>query len=419
MDKYCSPKFKTGEELDKALLAALTCCDEATRAEAAATRAEEAAKKAEENGTVTPVASESVLYIEQELSEEQKAQARENIGAMAVGAQPDFSQNDETQPDYVKGRTHWKKVTGEDREIIPETVATISMFGYQYAAGSKAGIAEGVTYIVTWNGVEHTCVGKKGDGSTNYIGNDALYDTSKEDTGEPFCISTLYGYSKYQYSIYGEEGATVTVKVDEKQVVEWHKLERGYLPDDLGDVKCWDDLDGKPFSAESVSEEIMPATTLALKPAVGWGYATLTQEGVYYDLPVGKVCTVVWGGVEYQCEVKEFVYQSGGSGGVIMASALGNVDIMYAEYPPHNNEPFGIVCVIDRDGNRVTDFMAQSELESVTVAIRHDEEVVNHLDEMFLPESVGSVVLRSSTPGSSKKFKLTINDSGTISIVEV
>ena len=41
------------------------------------------------------------------------------------------------------------------------------------------------------------------------------------------------------------------------------------------------------------------------------------------------------------------------------------------------------------------------------------------LDEMFLPESVGSVVLRSSTAGSSKKFKLTINDSGTISIVEV
>ena len=39
LEKYCSPRFKTGEELDEALGAALDCCTESERAEAAAVEA--------------------------------------------------------------------------------------------------------------------------------------------------------------------------------------------------------------------------------------------------------------------------------------------------------------------------------------------------------------------------------------------
>lgn len=52
----------------------------------------------------------AVQYVPQELTEEQKAQARENIGALAEGEggseqiQVDFAQNDETQLDYIKNR---------------------------------------------------------------------------------------------------------------------------------------------------------------------------------------------------------------------------------------------------------------------------------------------------------------------------
>lgn len=41
-EKYCSPVFKCGEDLDKALAAALCSCDDAARAEAAAKAAQEA-----------------------------------------------------------------------------------------------------------------------------------------------------------------------------------------------------------------------------------------------------------------------------------------------------------------------------------------------------------------------------------------
>lgn len=55
----------------------------------------------------------SVKYTEQELTDEQKAQARTNIGAVSVGEVPeqvqaDHSQNDRTQPDFIKNRTHYQ-----------------------------------------------------------------------------------------------------------------------------------------------------------------------------------------------------------------------------------------------------------------------------------------------------------------------
>lgn len=51
----------------------------------------------------------AVLYTAQELTDEQKATARENIGV----ATPDWNQNDETAADYVKNRTHYSEVVGE------------------------------------------------------------------------------------------------------------------------------------------------------------------------------------------------------------------------------------------------------------------------------------------------------------------
>ena len=50
VDKYCSPKFKCGEDLDAALEAALCAGDCATRAEAAAENAENAVKELEAFG---------------------------------------------------------------------------------------------------------------------------------------------------------------------------------------------------------------------------------------------------------------------------------------------------------------------------------------------------------------------------------
>lgn len=77
-DKYCSTCFKTGEELDEALQAALGCGGNAERAEKAARDAEEAVRQGQE------IAANAVLFTPQTLTDEQKAQARENVGAASA-----------------------------------------------------------------------------------------------------------------------------------------------------------------------------------------------------------------------------------------------------------------------------------------------------------------------------------------------
>lgn len=51
--------------------------------------------------------SGAVLYNKQELTDEQKKQARDNIGAGEHQIQSDWNQTDETAPNYVKNRTHY------------------------------------------------------------------------------------------------------------------------------------------------------------------------------------------------------------------------------------------------------------------------------------------------------------------------
>ena len=87
-------------------------------------------------------AADAVKYTAQELTDQQKSQARENIGA--VGAedvlQPDWAQNDATAKDYVKNRPGgFSTFTEEEVEI---------QHGGDHAVGVNWGNAGGVTWVL-------------------------------------------------------------------------------------------------------------------------------------------------------------------------------------------------------------------------------------------------------------------------------
>ncbi len=58
-------------------------------------------------------------------------------------------------------------------------------------------------------------------------------------------------------------------------------------------------------------------------------------------------------------------------------------------------------------------------VSNLTLSSDIDVLSIKKIDEKYLPESVDGVVIRSSTAYSTKKFKLTVNDSGNISAVEI
>ena len=57
--------------------------------------------------------------------------------------------------------------------------------------------------------------------------------------------------------------------------------------------------------------------------------------------------------------------------------------------------------------------------DSHDVAISVYDEVVKKIDPKYMPDDMDGIILKSSTSSSTKKFKITVNDSGTITATEV
>lgn len=177
-------------------------------------------------------ADTSISYNSQTLTDEQKSQARTNIG---VG-QPDWNQNDSTQPDYVKNRPFY---TGNPVETVLVEESTVSfaedrgLYGAQIQSSFAATVGE--TYKVSWDGTtyECTCVDFR---NTPAIGNLSIAGAGS-DTGEPFLmivnpggrirIGTADTSASHTISISGY--AESVVKIDQKYLPVASETEPGII----------------------------------------------------------------------------------------------------------------------------------------------------------------------------------------------
>ena len=142
-------------------------------------------------------AADAVKYTSQELTDQQKSQARENIGA--VGAedvlQPDWAQNDATAKDYVKNRPggYWK--TEEETITVNTATGVVEGFGFIPAVA-------GDSLEVTVDGVVKEYIAATGPINPDdpnpveylYIGQNPA---DGENVTEPF---TLY-FISYSYTL--------------------------------------------------------------------------------------------------------------------------------------------------------------------------------------------------------------------------
>ena len=129
------------------------------------------------------------------------------------------------------------------------------------------------------------------------------------------------------------------------------------------------------------------------------------QNGVYVSqgqisLPIvrGQSYTVNWDGAKYECVCVEHN----------KITTLGNLSIMGKG--EDTGEPF-----LYENGRFGTFDTSTIHTISVTTA----EEVVTPMAEEFLPTGIKELIMSSSTTDSTKKFKITVDDSGTISATEV
>lgn len=147
---------------------------------------------------------------------------------MPEQVQSDLSVNDESDPAFVKGRTHY--VTKTLETVLPET--TYETYGkYPYGDGyywsqSTWSAVHTYTFRVTFDGVVYDNLVSPDDSS---LGNLSFENGSYEDNGLPFLVTV--GSMGSMYIVSKTEG-THTIKA-EKYVIEYVKLDSNYLSDNV------------------------------------------------------------------------------------------------------------------------------------------------------------------------------------------
>ena len=149
-----------------------------------------------------------------------------NTGSQS-GVQSDWNQNDETQPDYVKNRPFY---TGDPVETVFVEESTVSFAPadgvYMGELQSTFSATVGETYKVSWDGTtyESACVEYKGD---IFIGNLSIMGTGP-DTGEPFLIGVFNGEGIQIGTTDTSASHTISISGFVQELV---KIDEKYLPE--------------------------------------------------------------------------------------------------------------------------------------------------------------------------------------------
>ena len=324
----------------------------------------------------------------------------ESIETGGVGVQPDWNQNDSTQPDYIKNRPFY---TGNPVETVLVEESTVS-FSFPENEGIYMGelrstfsATVGETYKVYWDGAayECTCVDFN---SYPVIGNLSIMGFGS-DTGEPFLMLVDNGRVIEIYTADTSASHTFSICVFAPEVV---KIDEKYLPvaseGNYGVVKKSEIVTSYKFDLRAPHDLMVDAIT-----AFKTGNAN-----------------IVWSGYK----VIDASYDSSND----------TISVVFAK------EPLEVLTCSNYDGFyiRTLGSPTYGELQGNQVRIVNDEGVYAVLSTKGVKNdttlSVGAerihfysecglskheLILKSSTENSTKQFRITVDDSGTITATEV
>ena len=154
---------------------------------------------------------------------------KENIVGGGSSVQPDWNQNDSTQPDYVKNRPFY---TGDPVETVLVEESTVEfvenngLYGTRFPSTFEATVGE--TYKVYWDGTTYECACV----DFNYapvIGNLSIPGAGS-DTGEPFVMQVNNGVEIQIVTADTSDTHTFSISRLATEVV---KIDPKYLPDTI------------------------------------------------------------------------------------------------------------------------------------------------------------------------------------------
>ena len=158
-------------------------------------------------------------------SKNREFEKRAGGGNGGSNVQPDWNQNDDTQPDYVKNRPFYTGDSGEAVLVEESTVSFVENEGaYESKFPSTFKATAGDTYKVYWDGATYECACVNFN-NMPVIGNLSIMEAGS-DTGEPFVILTSDGGIGI-YTADTSASHTISISGFVQEVV---KIDEKYLP---------------------------------------------------------------------------------------------------------------------------------------------------------------------------------------------
>ena len=320
------------------------------------------------------------------------------------GVQPDWNQNDSTAADYVKNRPFY---TGAPVETVLVEESTVSfaenkgLYMAQFPSTFEATVGE--TYKVSWDGVAYECTCVLLNGSPA-IGNASVAGFGS-DTGEPFLIGVDNGNkiqiltadtsASHTFSI--SDTAAPIVKIPAKYI---DKNSSGYVVIHSKDTMTQQEAENyrTAISTKEVAFIIwngMCISGIGFGGTTGYDLELTTQNGEAYDITKNDDGLFAFSNrTLYRANFPNSVAFADNhtgidvyNGRVIISKSLtspvvGSTDVLFQVQP---------------DGTKSKAFEVLGNGEAVAPAL----------------------ILYSSTAGSTKKFRITVDDSGALKATEI
>lgn len=347
----------------------------------------------------------------------------ESIETGGGGVQPDWNQNDETQPDYIKNRPFY---TGDPVETVLVEESTVSFADngggtYRGRLESTFSATVGETYKVYWDGAAYECVCVNLH-DTLLIGNLSIIGAGS-DTGEPFVMAIVNGEAIGIVTADTSASHTVSISATAVPVV---KIDEKYLPDTVATKSEVEVTRSTANAAKTAAENAQTAANAAQTTA---NAAQEVLDGVFssvatftFDKQTSGRDTFVFNGFNYY-KISDF---NPASSDVISFKGTKESGVEWSEIATGNNcVRYGFFIVVAAAGNcslPITETV-QGNFAAPSAGLYAQYEEGNTAmtagtGEFTLRWPI-EILLRSSSSYSTKKFRITVDDSGTITATEV
>ena len=354
-----------------------------------------------------PIGSEAYCILEEEsyILDSNKQWHKKKIGEDLTGqVQPDWNQNDNTAADYIKNRPFY---TGDPVEtvFVEESTISFSDSGGLYIAQFQSTFSAtvGEPYNVSWDGTVYECKCADFNGYP-VIGNLSIPGAGS-DTGEPFIMIVANGSAIDIYTKDTSVSHTISISGTAPQVV---KIDEKYLPGNLATKLEVEEVRSIAEAGKIDPNSAYTFATLFSKnnKFIGWYEAMPMLKydqtaGKFFNNPITldpiKINEIPFG--NFMCiafldfNLSEF---------------YGEWYIMYLEIKSNSvgDKRFVTGPMISPKGNVF--YVKSNEVDENTAE--------GIFFELLMPEYM---MINSSTKDSTKKFRITVDDSGTISATEV